>query len=165
MAVPQLSGVRSVGNRWAQRRDLAERQRITTYRHSGNTGMWLIILLGTITGLALSLTGSGGSIFAVPMLVYGVDTPLAQAVAMSLLAVAATAAVGAARGLFARAVDVRTGLLFAATGKMGTPLGVGLGDFIDDVVRLSAFALLKNTNTEQKKHHAGLPDAGVRAAV
>src|SRR3569832_528525 len=121
MAVPQLSGVRSVGNRWAQRRDLAERQRITTYRHSGNTGMWLIILLGTITGLALGLTGSGGSIFAVPMLVYGVDTPLAQAVAMSLLAVAATAAVGAARGLFVCAVVVRSGLLFAASGFLIVP--------------------------------------------
>src|SRR3569623_768772 len=142
MAVPQLSGVRSVGDRWAQRRDLAERHRITTYRHSGNTGMWLIILLGSITGLALGLTGSGGSIFAVPMLVYGVDTPLAQAVAATASRDIATAAVGAARGLFARAVDVRTGLLFAATVILGAPLGVGLGDFIDDVVRLSAFALL-----------------------
>ena len=127
--------------------------------------MWLIILLGTITGLALGLTGSGGSIFAVPMLVYGVDTPLAQAVAMSLLAVAATAAVGAARGLFARAVDVRTGLLFAATGILGAPLGVGLGDFIDDVVRLSAFALLMIAIAVLMWRRAGLPDAVVRAAV
>src|SRR3569832_1943149 len=78
MAVTQLSGVRSVGNRWAQRRDLAERQRITTYRHSGSTGMWLIILLGTITGHALGLTGSGGTINTEPKQVYGVDTPLAR---------------------------------------------------------------------------------------
>src|SRR3569832_1837444 len=123
MAVPQLSGVRSVGNRWAQRRDLAERQRITTYRHSGNTGMWLIILLGTITGLALGLTGSGGSILEVPMQVYGVDTPLAQAVAMSLLAVAASAAVGAARGLGARAGGGRAGRGGAAAGGGGAPRG------------------------------------------
>src|SRR3569832_2232516 len=127
--------------------------------------MWLIILLGTITGLALGLTGSGGSIFAVAKLVYGVDTPHAQAVGMSQLAVAATAAVGAARGLFARAVDVRTGLLFAATGILGAPLGGGRGDFIDDVVRLSAFALLMIAIAVLMWRRAGLPDAVVRAAV
>lgn len=126
--------------------------------------MWLV-LFGILTGLALGLTGSGGSIFAVPMLVYGLHTPLAQAVALSLLAICATAAVGAARGLLTCAVDARTGLLYAITGVVGAPLGVKLGNHFDDAVRLVAFALLMMVIAVLMWRRASRADAVVRAAV
>lgn len=127
--------------------------------------MWLILLFGTITGLALGLTGSGGSIFAVPMLVYGLHVPLDQAVALSLLAVGATAAAGAVRGVYTRAVDARTGLLYALTGVVGAPLGVHFGGRIEDAARLAIFALLMIAVAVLMWRRAGRDHDVVRAAV
>lgn len=102
----------------------------------------LAILFGIIAGLALGLTGSGGSIFAVPMLVYGLHLSVSEAVAVSLLAVCAIASAGAVRGVLARVVEMRTGVVFAVTGMLGAPLGIRLGHQLDDSLRLGAFALL-----------------------
>jgi uncharacterized membrane protein YfcA len=83
----------------------------------------LAILFGLVIGLALGLTGGGGAIFAVPLLVYGLSIDPHQAVGISLAAVGATAAVGAVERLLRREVEVRTGLLFAAAGIAGAPVG------------------------------------------
>lgn len=45
-------------------------------------------------GLFLGLTGGGGAIFAVPLLVYGLGVDPREAVGASLMTVAATALVG-----------------------------------------------------------------------
>ena len=49
---------------------------------------------GLVIGLALGLTGGGGSIFAVPLLVYAMSVPPHEAVGISLAAVGTTAAWG-----------------------------------------------------------------------
>jgi uncharacterized membrane protein YfcA len=86
--------------------------------------LWSAIL-GTLVGFSLGLTGGGGAIFAVPLLVYGIQLPPRAAVGVSLVAVGCTALVGfvqrARRGL----VEFPTGLLFAAGGLVGAPLGAG----------------------------------------
>jgi len=53
--------------------------------------MILSLLFGLIIGFALGLTGGGGSVFAVPLLVYGLQVPAHAAVVISLAAVGATA--------------------------------------------------------------------------
>ena len=45
---------------------------------------WLSLLFGAIVGLSLGLTGGGGAIFAVPMLVYGLGMGTREAVGVSL---------------------------------------------------------------------------------
>jgi uncharacterized membrane protein YfcA len=55
----------------------------------------LALIFGAIVGFSLGLTGGGGSIIAVPLLVYGLEMPPRQAVGVSLAAVGATALVGA----------------------------------------------------------------------
>lgn len=59
-------------------------------------GPWLALSLGfgTIVGLSLGLTGGGGSIFAVPLLVYGLGLGPRGAIGVSLAAVGSTALVG-----------------------------------------------------------------------
>ena len=52
------------------------------------------IVAGIVVGLSLGLTGGGGAIFAVPLLVYWIGVEPSTAVGISLLTVAATAAVG-----------------------------------------------------------------------
>ena len=57
----------------------------------------LAALLGSLVGIVLGLTGAGGSIFAVPLLVFGLGWSLAQATPVALLAVFAAAAAPAGR--------------------------------------------------------------------
>ena len=52
-------------------------------------------IFGILIGAALGLLGGGGSILAVPALVYGVGEPVAQAVTTSLFIVGISSAVGA----------------------------------------------------------------------
>ncbi|MDA3919456.1 MAG: sulfite exporter TauE/SafE family protein [Salinisphaera sp.] len=61
---------------------------------------------------AMGLTGGGGSIFAVPLLIYGLGVPTPAAI--SLVAVALTSAAGAVEGLARGVVELRAALIFAA---------------------------------------------------
>jgi uncharacterized membrane protein YfcA len=54
--------------------------------------------LGAIVGLILALTGAGGAILAVPLLVFGLHLRMAEAGPIALLAVGVSAAVGALIG-------------------------------------------------------------------
>ncbi|MBI2992724.1 MAG: sulfite exporter TauE/SafE family protein [Gammaproteobacteria bacterium] len=97
---------------------------------------------GIIIGLALGLTGGGGSIFAVPLLIYGLGVEPHDAIGMSLVVVALVSAFGAAGGLRAKLVEYRAGLVFAAAGMLTAPLGVKLANQLSEGVILTAFATL-----------------------
>ena len=71
--------------------------------------MILPLLYGGIVGLSLGLTGGGGSIFAVPLLVYGLETGMRRAVALSLAVVGLTSLYGAL-------LQARSGWWFGARG-------------------------------------------------
>lgn len=98
------------------------------------------VLFGILVGLSLGLTGGGGAIFAVPLLVYGLGTPTKVAVGISLAAVGATSCVGFLHRWQLGEVEIRTGLLFAIAGMLGAPIGTWLADFFPDPVLLLAFA-------------------------
>lgn len=102
----------------------------------------LLLLLGMATGLALGLTGGGGSILAIPLLLFAAGTSMAQAVATSALAVGLSSLVGAVRGIRTGLVDPRSALAFAVTGMAGAPLGVRIGALLSDATRVRLFALL-----------------------
>ncbi len=57
------------------------------------------VAFGTIVGLVLALTGTGGGILAVPLLVFSQQRPIMQAVPIALIALIAVGAVGAASAL------------------------------------------------------------------
>ena len=103
---------------------------------------WATAAAGGLVGLSLGLTGGGGAIFAVPLLIYWIGVDPRTAVSISLVAVAATALVGAADRWRRGQVDFRTGLLFAAAGMLTTPVGTWLGDRIEPQVLMAAFAML-----------------------
>lgn len=102
----------------------------------------LCLLFGMVAGFALGLTGGGGSIFAVPMLVYGIGVPPHEAVGISLAAVGAIAAVGFVQRWRQGEVEVGTGVLFSATGMLGAPVGAWLNSLLPAAVLLTAFAVL-----------------------
>ncbi|MBI1348725.1 TSUP family transporter [bacterium] len=102
----------------------------------------LSLLFGAIVGLSLGLTGGGGAIFAVPLLVYGLNVPTKDAVAISLAAVGATSFVGFLHRWKLGEVELRTGVLFAIAGMLGAPLGTWIASRLSDAVLLLAFAAL-----------------------
>jgi uncharacterized membrane protein YfcA len=97
---------------------------------------------GAVVGVALGLTGGGGSIFAVPLLIYGLGVLPADAVAISLVAVAATAAVGAAHTLRYGLVVWQPSILLALGGVLSAPVGTAVGQRADPQWHVAAFALL-----------------------
>ena len=100
----------------------------------------LTIVLGAFVGFSLGLTGGGGAIFAVPILIYGLGVPAREAVGISLLTVGGTAFVGFVQRARRRMVEFPTGLLFAFAGMIGAPIGSKLADYIAESVLLALFA-------------------------
>ncbi|WP_020200649.1 sulfite exporter TauE/SafE family protein [Cupriavidus sp. WS] len=80
--------------------------------------------LGAVVGLILALTGAGGAILAVPLLLFVLHLSVAQAAPVALLAVGLSAAVGALLGLRAGIVRYRAALLMAVSGTLFSPVGL-----------------------------------------
>lgn len=99
----------------------------------------LAVIFGGLVGLSLGLTGGGGAIFAVPLLVYGLGVPAREAVGISLAAVGATSLVGFVNRARTGLVEFRTGLMFAIAGMLGAPLGAGLAGWIPETLLLLLF--------------------------
>ena len=99
-------------------------------------------MCGAVVGLSLGLTGGGGAIFAVPLLVYGLGVPAREAVGVSLLTVGSTSLVGFVQRAWRGMVEFPTGLLFAGAGMIGAPVGTMLADRIPETVLLGLFSVL-----------------------
>jgi uncharacterized protein len=82
------------------------------------------VALGLLVGLILGLTGAGGAIIAVPLLIFSMNWDVAQSAPVALVAVACSAALGALIGLRQKIVRYRAALLMAATGAAPAPLGI-----------------------------------------
>lgn len=104
--------------------------------------MVVALLLGAGVGIVMGLTGAGGGILAVPLLVFGLHLTLAQAGPIGLLAVGISAGMGALIGLRAKTVRYRAALLIAASGIAMTPVGVWLAHRLDTGVIGLAFAVI-----------------------
>lgn len=99
-------------------------------------------LCGAVVGLSLGLTGGGGAIFAVPLLVYALGVDPRAAIGVSLVTVGLTSFVGFVQRLRSGAVEVRTGLLFAVAGMITAPLGAWSAARLPEPLLLVAFAVL-----------------------
>ena len=109
--------------------------------------MWpLSVLFGGVIGFSLGLTGGGGAIFAVPLLVYVLAVAPREAVGISLASVGVTSFVGFLGRWRARQVEIRTGLVFAVAGMLGAPVGAWVSGLIPEAVLLTLFAILMLTS-------------------
>nr|WP_295740407.1 sulfite exporter TauE/SafE family protein [uncultured Acidocella sp.] len=98
---------------------------------------------GGVVGFTLGLVGGGGSILAVPLMVYLVGVPNAHvAIGTSALAVAANALTGLANHARAHNVKWRCGGMYALAGIAGAFAGSSLGKAINGQKLLFLFALL-----------------------
>lgn len=96
--------------------------------------------LGLLIGLSLGALGSGGSILAVPALVYAAGQTPQEATAASLLLVGVASLSGLPTHWRAGRVRAATGLVFGLTGIGGSLAGTALNRRLDPNVLLLAFA-------------------------
>jgi uncharacterized membrane protein YfcA len=104
--------------------------------------MTIAIILGALVGLIMGLTGAGGGILAVPLLVFGLQLTVTEASPIGLLAVGIAAAMGAVIGLKAGIVRYRAALLIAGSGVLATPAGIWLSRQLDTRVLSIVFAVV-----------------------
>lgn len=100
-------------------------------------------LSGSLVGFSLGLVGGGGSILAVPLLVYvvGVANPHV-AIGTSAIAVAANAGANLINHARSGTVKWPCASVFAASGAAGALLGSTLGKLVDGQRLLTLFAIL-----------------------
>ncbi|MQY12698.1 hypothetical protein SRB5_28360 [Streptomyces sp. RB5] len=102
----------------------------------------LALVAGGLVGLALGGLGGGGSVLAVPALIYLLDFSPSSAITASLIIVTVTTLTS----LFAHArdgnVDWRAGLLFAGAGILPAMAGGLLAARLPDALLTSAFAVI-----------------------
>ena len=121
----------------------------------------VLVLLGLLMGGALGALAGGGSILAVPMLVYIAGETVKVGTTASLVAVGAAALAGAIGHFFAGRVKVGKGLLFGVVGVGGSLLGSALNRVADPNLLLLLFAL--SGPAEPCQPRARAPDSGAGA--
>lgn len=99
------------------------------------------LAFGAIVGGLLGLVGGGGSILAVPALVYGVGLPLAAAIPGSLVVVGASSAV-AVLPRVRRGVNWRLAVVIGAAGTLTAYLGAAVNRMLDQRILLLVFAAI-----------------------
>lgn len=98
--------------------------------------------LGMAVGAVLGLTGAGGAILAVPLLVFGLQLSMVQAAPIGLLAVALAAGLGAVLGWRQGLLRYRAAAFMAAAGLIATPAGLWLAQRVPDKPLMLLFALV-----------------------
>ena len=120
---------------------------------------------GMLVGFSLGLVGGGGSILAVPLMVYvvGVSEPHV-AIGTSAIAVAANAAINLSNHARGGTVIWSCALIFAAAGMAGAFGGSILGKMVDGQKLLALFALVMIVIALlmlKTRSRIGLPDVKV----
>jgi uncharacterized protein len=121
------------------------------------------LLSGGVVGLSLGLVGGGGSILAVPLMVYLVGVPNPHlAIGTSAFAVAANAASGLVSHARGGMVKWRCGMVYAAAGVIGALAGSTVGKLIDGEKLLFLFAMIMVVVAlimRHRRHNTGRADA------
>lgn len=100
----------------------------------------MVAASGALIGMVLALTGAGGGILAIPLLVLVLGVPLQQAGPVGLAAVGLASALGALIGLREGIVRHRAALLMGAMGMLAAPVGVLVAQHVPQRPLMLAFA-------------------------
>jgi uncharacterized membrane protein YfcA len=106
---------------------------------------WIIgHFLAICIGLSLGLIGGGGSILAVPILVYVMGLGAKAAIAMSLVIVGTVSLIGAVPHWLQSNVNLPVAAMFAPPAMLGAYLGARLAalPFITETIQLICFAIV-----------------------
>ncbi len=102
----------------------------------------LALAMGSLVGISLGMFGSGGSVLAVPILVYVLGYETKSAVAMSLAIVGLTALTGAVLQWRRGTLCHRAALFFSIIGIVGTLAGTWVALQVSGALQLTLFGIL-----------------------
>lgn len=103
--------------------------------------MSIVAIIAVIAmGVILGMTGGGGSIMAVPILIYLMGVDEKSAIATSLLLVGATSAVAMFGYARKKNIDYRIGAIFGVFGMIGAYLGGFVARYIPGSILIALFA-------------------------
>ncbi len=102
----------------------------------------LALLSGHLVGVSLGATGAGGSLIAVPLLVYVLGRSVQEAVTISLIIVGFSALLGAMGHVRSKEISFRVALMFGATGAPGAWLGARVHALVNEEWVMLLFGLL-----------------------
>ena len=106
------------------------------------TSYLFIPLFGFVIGLLVSMFGGGGAGLYVPLLTLLFNVPIQVAVATSLASMIPTTLLGAYAHHKQGNVNIRIGLIFGATGIIGTLMGVYFSTLIPPLILRKLFGML-----------------------
>lgn len=129
----------------------------------------LSVLSGSVVGFSLGLIGGGGSILAVPLLLYVVGVPSAHvAIGTSALAVAVNAFANLISHSRAGNVKWPCAAVFAASGVLGALAGSSLGKAVDGnklMLLFAAIMVVVGISMLRRRDQAGDPDVRIDKAI
>jgi hypothetical protein len=120
---------------------------------------------GALVGVILGLTGAGGAIIAVPLLVFGLQLLVAEAAPVALLAVSVSAAIGTLLALKQGRVRYRAAGFIAFTGALASPVGIYVAGQIPDATLSLLFAAVLGYVAIRMFRQSGNQSAQVAAAL
>ena len=120
--------------------------------------MLLAIPFGLAIGVAIGMLGGGGSVLAVPVLVYVLGQDVSQATTASLVVVTAAAVAGGLGHAREGRVCWRHAGSFTAAAVPGIVAGTLAGDAVSESALLGAFALVMLAAAAATWHKAGRDD-------
>jgi uncharacterized membrane protein YfcA len=125
-----------------------------------------IIIGGIVIGLLLGLTGSGGSILTVPLLIYGVGLDPKVAIATSLVIVGSAAICALLQHHRNKHVRWRIGIVFGLSGMVGAYLGGRIGESVSEGSLLLLFSCVMFASGISMIHkHSALETGGDSCSV
>ena len=98
--------------------------------------------LGLSIGILLALTGAGGTLLAVPLLMLSLNLTVVEAAPIGLLAVSLAALIGASIALTQGAVRYRAAGYLAIIGSIVSPLGIMIAQYLPNILLTTLFAIL-----------------------
>ena len=100
------------------------------------------VMIGLVIGLVLGLTGAGGSIFAVPLLMLLLGLPINDAIGIALGAVAVSAFIGTLSNWRAQYILWVPAVALGLGGALVAPIGKHLGNQVPPILLLIGFCAL-----------------------
>lgn len=100
------------------------------------------VLLGLFVGLMLAITGAGGAILSLPLLVFFLHIKMIDAAPISLMAIMLSAGLAAILGLRSGIVRYKAATLLATFGVLCAPLGVYVAHQLPEKVLAILFSIV-----------------------
>jgi hypothetical protein len=102
----------------------------------------VILTLSVVIGVFVGLLGAGGSIMTTPLFVYVQGMPPLEAIASSLLVVAAASLLALIRHGMRGLIQWRTGLIFGTSGMLSGFVGGQIGSYLPGELLLFVFSVI-----------------------